>query len=101
MWPYTGLISTALTIWLQAKVFKRLPSTDASIILASEPLWATAFAAVLLGDTLDWSAGVGGALILAALATNQGLLDAHLPASLLGGDDSAAEMPAAEAELSR
>jgi len=37
---YTSLISTSLTIWLQAKVFKRVPSTDASLILATEPVWA-------------------------------------------------------------
>eukprot|EP00965_Chrysotila_dentata_P076776 2534611-Pleurochrysis_carterae.AAC.2 len=37
---YTGLITTALTIWLQAAVFKRLPAVDASVVLTTEPLWA-------------------------------------------------------------
>lgn len=75
---YTGVVSTALTIWLTAKVFKRLPSTDASIILASEPLWATGFAALLLGEQLSVSSGVGGALILGALACNEGACDGLL-----------------------
>ena len=76
---YTGVISTALTIWLTAKVFKRLPSTDASIILASEPLWATAFAAALLHEPFGAMSCAGGALILGALACNQGAFDAMVP----------------------
>ena len=76
---YTGVISTALTIWLTAKVFKRLPSTDASIILASEPLWATAFAAALLHEPFGPMSCAGGALILGALACNQGAFDAMVP----------------------
>jgi len=76
---YTGVISTALTIWLTAKVFKKLPSTDASIILASEPLWATGFAAMLLHEPILPSSAVGGILILSALACNEGLCDGMLP----------------------
>ena len=76
---YTGLISTSLTIWLTAKVFSKLPSTDASIILASEPLWATAVAVGLLHASVGPSDALGGALIIAALACNQGLLDGVLP----------------------
>ena len=55
---YTGLISTSLTIWLTAKVFSKLPSTDASIILASEPLWATAVAVGLLHARRDLPIGL-------------------------------------------
>ena len=84
---YTGLISTSLTIWLQAKVFKRLPSTDASIILSSEPLWAVVVAAVLLHAEVGVNTYVGGTLILSALACNQGLLDGVL-APLLGEGDA-------------
>ena len=88
---YTGVISTALTIWITAKVFKRLPSTDASIILASEPLWATGFAAMLLREPLTPSIAVGGVLILAALAANEGALDALLPDAMLGGESAREE----------
>ena len=72
-------------------MFKRLPSTDASIILASEPLWATGFAAILLREPLTPSSAVGGVLILAALAANEGALDALLPDALLGRGTSARE----------
>ena len=87
---YTGLISTSLTIWLQAMVFKRLPSTDASIILASEPLWATAVAALLLGATVEASDAAGGALILSALACNSGLFDAFIPSAFLAPPEEGA-----------
>merc|ERR1712137_575838 len=81
---YTSLISTSLTIWLQAKVFKRVPSTDASLILATEPVWATGFAVLLLGDTVESADLVGGALILAALVCNQGLLGGGRDVGLSG-----------------
>ena len=90
---YTGLVSTALTIWLQAKVFKRVPSTDASIILASEPLWATAVALVLLGGTVENNELVGGFLIVCALACNSGAFDGLLPASLRSSADAAESDP--------
>lgn len=41
---YTGLFTTAFAILLQSVVFKRVSSTDASIILTSEPIWAALFA---------------------------------------------------------
>ncbi|KAL3930558.1 MAG: hypothetical protein SGPRY_001488 [Prymnesium sp.] len=71
---YTGVISTALTIWLQAKVFANLPALDASLVLTTEPLWAALCAVLLLGDTLTTENYVGGALILGSLAVQNGLL---------------------------
>ena len=61
-------------------MFKKLPSTDASIILASEPLWATAVAVMLLHTQVGACDVAGGVLILLALGCNQGLLDPALPA---------------------
>ena len=66
------------------QVFKRVPSTDASLILASEPLWATLVALWLLGGHVTVSEAVGGTLILGALACNQGLIDQALPESWRG-----------------
>jgi drug/metabolite transporter (DMT)-like permease len=42
---YTGVITTAAAILLQSYAFKNVPATDVSLILASEPVWATIFAA--------------------------------------------------------
>lgn len=71
---YTGVWGTAATIWLQAAVFKRLPAVDASVILSTEPLWATGLAAVMLGDVIGMTDVMGGALIISALLINEGLI---------------------------
>jgi drug/metabolite transporter (DMT)-like permease len=43
-----------------------------SVIFATEPLWATAFASVLLGEKLGPQAAVGAGFIVAACLTAQG-----------------------------
>jgi drug/metabolite transporter (DMT)-like permease len=67
---FSGIIATSLTIWLQSIVFSRLPAMEASIILTSEPLWATLFAVLLVGEHVGILEGVGGALIIAACVVN-------------------------------
>jgi len=67
---FSGIIATSLTIWLQSIVFSRLPAMEASIILTSEPLWATLFAVLLVGEHVGIVEGVGGALIIAACIVN-------------------------------
>jgi len=67
---YTGLISTALTVLLQTRALSILPATDSSVIVATEPLWAAGFAALLLGENLDDTAKIGGAMILAGCLAN-------------------------------
>jgi drug/metabolite transporter (DMT)-like permease len=67
---YTGLISTALTVLLQTKALGKLSATDSSVIVATEPLWAAGFAAILLGEVLDQGAMLGGALILLGCLSN-------------------------------
>ena len=70
---YSGVITSALTIWLQMVVFAKLPAVDASVLLTTEPLWAALAAVWLLGDRLGASDYAGGALIVLALCVNQGL----------------------------
>jgi drug/metabolite transporter (DMT)-like permease len=67
---FSGIIASSLTIWLQSIVFSRLPAMEASIILTSEPLWATMFAVLLVGEHVGLLEGVGGALIIAACVVN-------------------------------
>jgi drug/metabolite transporter (DMT)-like permease len=45
---YTGIVTTAGAILLQSYAFKRVPATEVSLILTSEPVWATIFAAGVL-----------------------------------------------------
>jgi len=67
---YTGLVSTALTVLLQTRALSKLPATDSSVIVATEPLWAAGFASLLLGEVLEPSAQFGGALILLGCLSN-------------------------------
>ena len=63
---YTGLITTALALWVESIAFKRVPATDASIILATEPLFAASAAAAFLGETFGYSDYIGATLIVGA-----------------------------------
>jgi drug/metabolite transporter (DMT)-like permease len=63
---YTGLVTTALALWVESIAFARVPATDASIILTTEPLFAAAFGAISLGETFGMSDYAGASLIVAA-----------------------------------
>lgn len=74
---YTGLITTALALWVESIAFAKVPATDASIILTTEPLFAAALGAATLGETFGMSDYFGaslivGACVLAALMDNPG-----------------------------
>lgn len=65
---YTGLITTALALWVESIAFKRVPATDASIILTTEPLFAALAGALTLGETFGTSDYFGATLIIGACA---------------------------------
>jgi len=65
---YTGLITSALALWVESIAFKRVPATDASIILTTEPLFAALAGAITLGETFGTSDYVGASLIIGACA---------------------------------
>jgi drug/metabolite transporter (DMT)-like permease len=65
---YTGLITTALALWVESIAFKRVPATDASIILTTEPLFAALAGALTLGETFGSSDYFGATLIIGACA---------------------------------
>ena len=65
---YTGLITTGLALWVESIAFKRVPATDASIILTTEPLFAALVGAITLGETFGTSDYIGATLIIGACA---------------------------------
>ena len=65
---YTGLVTTALALWVESIAFAKVPATDASLILTTEPLFAAGCGAVLLGETFGVSDYVGASLIVGACA---------------------------------
>ena len=73
-WPallYTGLVTTAGAILVESYAFKYVPATDAAVILATEPLWASLCAAYLIGERLSSTDMAGGALVIAACVVNE------------------------------
>jgi len=68
---YTGLITTALAILLQSIVFRRITSTDASIILTTEPIWAAGIAIFLIGEVITRQDCAGGSLIILGCLVNE------------------------------
>lgn len=65
---YTGLVTTAFALWIESVAFAKVPATDASIILTTEPLIAAGLGAVALGETFGVSDYVGASLIIGACA---------------------------------
>lgn len=48
----------------------KVASAEASVLLATEPLWAAIFASILLHDEFGWNDYVGGAFIIMACLAN-------------------------------
>ena len=67
---WTGLITTAANRFGETTALGKLSSSEAAVLLATEPLWAALFAALLLGENLGVNDALGGALIVAACVVN-------------------------------
>lgn len=63
---WTGLASSALSGWVQTKGQQAVPASDAVVIFATQPLWASALAALILGESFGPKGFAGGAMIIAA-----------------------------------
>jgi drug/metabolite transporter (DMT)-like permease len=63
---FTGFITTAGNRVGETVALGKLTSSEAAVLLATEPLWAAVFASVLIGEELSLWDGVGGALIVVA-----------------------------------
>lgn len=68
---YLGLVVTATPIWTQALAQRWVPSHEAALIYTLEPVFATFFSFILLGEHLGWRGVVGAGLILTATAMSQ------------------------------
>lgn len=68
---YLGLMASALCIWLQALGQRQVPAPQAAVIFTLEPVYAAAFAYILLGERLGLQGWVGASLIVAATLISQ------------------------------
>lgn len=63
---WTGLMTTALTVFGETLAMQKVSAAESTVILSTEPIWGTAFAAILLGETIGWNTGLGAVLIVSA-----------------------------------
>ena len=63
---WTGLITTAANRVGETTALGKVSSSEASVLLATEPLWAALFAALWIGDEFGPQDIVGGGLIVTA-----------------------------------
>jgi len=76
---WTGLVTTAANRIAETIALGRLASSEASVLLATEPLWAALFASLYIGESLGPNDAAGGALLVGACLAN-----AVAPETLLG-----------------
>ncbi len=68
---YLGLVTTALSTWLQVLGQGRVSATEAAVIYTLEPVWASIFSFFLLRETLGVYGAVGAGLIVLATLFSQ------------------------------
>eukprot|EP00277_Geminigera_cryophila_P030282 CAMPEP_0173059552 /NCGR_PEP_ID=MMETSP1102-20130122/2055_1 /TAXON_ID=49646 /ORGANISM="Geminigera sp., Strain Caron Lab Isolate" /LENGTH=449 /DNA_ID=CAMNT_0013925583 /DNA_START=94 /DNA_END=1443 /DNA_ORIENTATION=+ len=67
---WTGIVTTALTRLGETKALSGISSSEASVLMTTEPIWAALWGSLLMGEVLGQSAYLGGGLIMAACAAN-------------------------------
>ena len=63
---WVGLVTTSMTVFLETLAMEKVSAAESAVIFSSEPIWGTAFAAVLLGETIGWNTGIAAILIVLA-----------------------------------
>lgn len=67
---WTGILSTSINFWIEITALGRVPSAEASVILATEPLWASLFAALIFHEQFGMNDYIGGLLMISACLVN-------------------------------
>jgi uncharacterized membrane protein len=62
---FTGIITTALTIYMEAVAMKTLTAAETTLLLSTEPLFGAGVASLLIGESFGVDAGIGAFLIIA------------------------------------
>ncbi|GGS01870.1 permease [Deinococcus sedimenti] len=68
---YLGVAATAATTLLQTIGQRSVSAAEASLIYALEPVTATAFSFVMIGEQVGWRGALGGALVVVATVLSQ------------------------------
>ena len=90
---WTGVITTALTIYMESKAMETLSAAEATVIFSTEPLWGTAFAAAVMSEQLGFNSAIGAAFIMTAcFYSNLGL--GGISGMAKGMNEKSREVPA-------
>ena len=76
---WTGVMTTALTIYLETVALGSCSAQDATLLLTTEPLWALLFANALLGEHMGTPAEKAGALLVLLSCVSCCLSAEHRP----------------------
>lgn len=60
---WAGVLVSAASSWLQTKGQQAVPASEAAVLFAAQPLWASVVATVMLGERLT-SLGMAGAAMI-------------------------------------
>jgi len=90
---WTGLISTALALYLETVALKVVSASELTILMTSVSLWGSAFAYMTMGEVLSPIGWAGGLMILAACVIN------GQPNPAKANDDSTMAMSSSGMEL--
>ena len=85
---FFSFVMSALALWIKSVAFSKVPATDASLILTTEPLFAAGFGAVALRESFGTSDYIGAAFILRAC-----VLSIFIDNSVSEGSEPAIEVP--------
>jgi hypothetical protein len=96
---WTGVVTTAMTIYMETSALKTLSAAETTLIFSTEPLWGTAFASVVMGETLGLHAAAGAVMIVSACVYSNLGLDGLL--GLLPGRNKASMEETTNREIER
>lgn len=68
---WVGLVTTAGVLYVETVAMEEIDGTEAGIIFTTEPVWATLFSSVVLGESLGQAEGIGAVLIIASCLLTQ------------------------------
>eukprot|EP00448_Togula_jolla_P000647 CAMPEP_0170597634 /NCGR_PEP_ID=MMETSP0224-20130122/15811_1 /TAXON_ID=285029 /ORGANISM="Togula jolla, Strain CCCM 725" /LENGTH=457 /DNA_ID=CAMNT_0010922117 /DNA_START=74 /DNA_END=1447 /DNA_ORIENTATION=+ len=71
MMAWVGIVTTAGVLYIETWAMERMSGSEAGIIFASEPVWASGFSMLVLGEHFGLTEGAGAFLILAGILVTQ------------------------------
>ncbi|MBZ0264085.1 DMT family transporter [bacterium] len=67
---YTAIFGSIIAVWMQTRFQPEVPAGHAAMLFTSEPIFASLFAFILLGETMTTSTIIGAAFVLSAMLTS-------------------------------